>query len=150
MELLDEVGDADVADLFSAKDFMVHFQLKTEADNMEEPVPVELEGFGDETYDALRASLPCVRQGVGKVVDDLLTSDDVTNEKRDAAIKLLNEALVTERMRKWIQRSPNCLMTPMLQNAKRARRAKAGGREGSEGASPACDHDMPSHGDKLQ
>ena len=32
---------------------MVHFQLKTEADNMEEPVPVELEGFGDGTYEML-------------------------------------------------------------------------------------------------
>lgn len=28
------------------ENFHVHFQLKTEADNMEEPVPVELEGFG--------------------------------------------------------------------------------------------------------
>jgi hypothetical protein len=53
MELLDEVGNADVADLFTVKNFMVHFQLKTEADNMEEPVPVELEGFGDGTYEML-------------------------------------------------------------------------------------------------
>ena len=53
MELLDEVGNADVADLFTVKNFMVHFQLKTEADNMEEPVPVELEGFGEGTYEML-------------------------------------------------------------------------------------------------
>ena len=53
MELLDEAGNADVADLFTVKNFMVHFQLKTEADNMEEPVPVELEGFGDGTYEML-------------------------------------------------------------------------------------------------
>jgi hypothetical protein len=53
MELLDEVGNADVADLFTTKNFMVHFQLKTEADNMEDAVPVELEDFGDETYEML-------------------------------------------------------------------------------------------------
>ena len=53
MELLDEVGNADVAALYTVKNFMVHFQLKTEADNMEEPVPVELEGFGDGTYEML-------------------------------------------------------------------------------------------------
>ena len=28
MELLDEVGNADVAEMFAAKRFMVHFQLK--------------------------------------------------------------------------------------------------------------------------
>src|SRR5258708_12805290 len=53
MELLDEVGNADVADLFTTKNFMVHFQLKAEADNVEDLVPVELEGFGDEIYEML-------------------------------------------------------------------------------------------------
>src|SRR6266567_978444 len=53
MELLDEVGNADVAELFTTKRFMVHFQLKKQVDNVEEPVPVDLEGFGDETYEML-------------------------------------------------------------------------------------------------
>ena len=53
MELLDEVGNADVADLFTAKRFMVHFQLKKQVDSVEEPLPVDLEGFGEETYDML-------------------------------------------------------------------------------------------------
>jgi hypothetical protein len=53
MELLDEVGNADVADVFTAKRFMVHFQLKKQVDNVEELVPVDLEGFGEETYDKL-------------------------------------------------------------------------------------------------
>jgi hypothetical protein len=53
MELLDEVGNADVADVFTAKKFIVHFQLKKQVDNVEEPVPVEFEGFGEETYDTL-------------------------------------------------------------------------------------------------
>ena len=47
MELLDEVGNADVADLFTAKRFMVHFHLKKHVDTLEELVPVDLEGFGE-------------------------------------------------------------------------------------------------------
>src|ERR1700686_5127587 len=74
MELLGEVGNADVADLFTVKNFMVHVQLKTEADNMEEPVPVELEGFGDGTYEMLCERVyPVYGRVSGKVVDDLPT-----------------------------------------------------------------------------
>ena len=78
MELLDEVGNADVADLFTVKNFMVHFQLKTEADNMEEPVPVELEGFGEGTYEMLCERVyPVYSKASGKVVDDLPTTGEM-------------------------------------------------------------------------
>ncbi len=53
LELLDEVSNADVADVFKAKRFMVHFQLKKQIDDVEDPVPVDLEGFGEETYETL-------------------------------------------------------------------------------------------------
>src|SRR6266566_8647460 len=53
LELLDEIGNADVADVFTAKRFMVHFHLKKQIENAEDPVPVDLEGFGEETYDTL-------------------------------------------------------------------------------------------------
>ncbi len=43
LELLDEVSNADVADVFKAKRFMVHFQLKKQIDDVEDPVPVDLE-----------------------------------------------------------------------------------------------------------
>jgi hypothetical protein len=101
MELLDEIGNADIADLFTVKNFLVHFQLKAQADNMEEPVPVELEGFGDGTYEVLCERVyPVYGKVSGKVVDDLPTTGEMPKEKRDAALKTLNEALVTERMRK--------------------------------------------------
>lgn len=107
MELLDELGNADVADLFTVKNFMVHFQLKTEAENMEEPVPVELEGFGEDTYEMLCERVyPVYSKVLGKVVDDLPTTGEMPTEKRDAALKALNGALVTERMRKWDSRKP--------------------------------------------
>ena len=107
MELLDEVGNADVADLFTVKNFMVHFQLKTEADNMEEPVPVELEGFGEGTHEMLCERVyPVYSKVSGKVVDDLPTTGEMPKEKRDAALKTLNEALVTERMRKRDSKKP--------------------------------------------
>jgi hypothetical protein len=107
MELLDEVGNADVADLFTVKNFMVHFQLKTEADNIEEPVPVELEGFGEGTYEMLCERVyPVYSKVSGKVVDDFPTTGEMTTEKRAPALKALNEALVTDRMRKWDSKKP--------------------------------------------
>ena len=113
MELLDEVGNADVADLFTVKNFMVHFQLKTDAENMEEPVPVELEGFGEGTYEMLCERVyPVYSKVSGNVVDDLLTTGEIPKEKRDAALKTLNEALVTERMRKLDSKKPKVSEDP--------------------------------------
>jgi hypothetical protein len=107
MELLDEVGNADVADLFTAKNFAVHFQLKAEADSVDDPVPVELESFGDETYEMLCERVyPVYSKVSAKVVDDLPTSDNVPKEMHAAALKTLNEALVTERMREWDSKRP--------------------------------------------
>src|SRR5258708_22698890 len=78
VELLDEVGNVDVADLFTVKNFMVHFQLKTEADNMEEPVPVELEGFGEDTYEMLCERVYPVYSAVSaKAVDPLHTTHEM-------------------------------------------------------------------------
>jgi hypothetical protein len=51
MELLDEGRNADVAEVFTVNRFMLHFQLKKQVDSVEDPVPVDLEGFGEETYD---------------------------------------------------------------------------------------------------
>lgn len=85
----------------------MHFQLKTEADKVEDAAPVELEGFGDETYEMLCERVyPVYSKVSAKVVDDLPTSGDVPQEQRDAALKTLNEALVTERMRKWGSKQP--------------------------------------------
>lgn len=69
MELLDEVGYADVADLLTVKNFLVHFQVKTEVDNTEELVPVELKGFGEVTYEMLCERVyPVYSKVSGKVV----------------------------------------------------------------------------------
>jgi hypothetical protein len=107
MELLDEVGNADVADVFTAKRFMVHFQLKKEVDNLEEPVPVSCEGFGEETYDTLSERVYPVYSKVSRRVhDDLHAKDDVPKEEYDAALKVLSDALVAERMRNWDSKKP--------------------------------------------
>lgn len=107
MELLDEVGNADVADVFTVRNFMVHFQLKEEADDVEELVPVELEGFGEETYDILRQRVyPVYSKASDEADEDWPATGEVPKEKRDAALKVLNEALVTERMRKWASKKP--------------------------------------------
>jgi hypothetical protein len=53
IELLDEVGNAEVCELFAVKNFMVHFRLKEKTDELDDFVPVELEGFGEGTEDIL-------------------------------------------------------------------------------------------------
>jgi hypothetical protein len=107
MELLDEVANADVADLFTAKRFMVHFQLKKQVDNLEEPVPVSFEGFGEETYDTLCERVyPVYSKASMRVHDDLHATGDAPKEECDAALKVLNDALVAERMRNWDSKKP--------------------------------------------
>ena len=107
MELLDEVGNADVAEVFTAKRFMVHFQLKKQVDSVEEPVPVDLEGFGEETYDMLCERVyPVYSKASMRVYDELHANGDVPKEAYDAALKVLNDAVVTERMRNWDSKIP--------------------------------------------
>ena len=107
MELLDEVGNADVADLFTAKGFMVHFQLRKEVDNLEEPVPVSFEGFGEETYDTLCERVyPVYSKASMRIHDELHANGDVPKGEYDAAIKVLNDALAAERMRNWDSKKP--------------------------------------------
>jgi hypothetical protein len=70
MELLDEVGNADVADLLTVKNFIVHFQLKAEADCVDDPVPVEIEALGDDTYEMLRERVyPVYSKVSAEIVD---------------------------------------------------------------------------------
>jgi hypothetical protein len=131
---------------------MVHFQLKTEADNMEEPVPVELEGFGDGTYEMLCERVyPVYGKVSGKVFDDLPTTGEMPKEKRDAALKTLNEALITERMRKRDSKKPKLsddpdvaelqeegdVPRPVAEKVVKERRRRA-------------ITEMPSHSDKVQ
>jgi hypothetical protein len=49
IELLDEVGNAETCELFTK----VHFHLKQETEEIDDFVPVELEGFGEATVDTL-------------------------------------------------------------------------------------------------
>jgi hypothetical protein len=107
LELLDEVSNADVAEVFRVKRLMVHFQLKKQIDNVEDPVPVDLEGFGEETYETLCERVyPVYRKASMSVHDDLPANDDVRKEAYNAALKVLNEALMTERMRNWDSKKP--------------------------------------------
>jgi hypothetical protein len=107
MELLDEVGNADVAEVFTAKRFMVHFQLKKQLDNLEEPVPVDLEGFGEETYDTLCERVyPVYSKASMRLHNDLHANDEVPKEEYDAGLKVLNNALAAERMRNEDSKKP--------------------------------------------
>ena len=81
---------------------MVHFRLKKEADNIEEMVPVEFEGFGEETYDMLCERVYPIYSRMSLEVDKDGTEENaVAIEDSDAAFRQLNDALTTERNRQW-------------------------------------------------
>src|SRR6266700_431844 len=106
--LLDEVGNAEVCELFSVKNFMVHFHLKKEADDLDVPIPVELEGFGEETDELLCERVYPIYSKAAMEADKDWPDDDssVPQEKQEAAWKKLNDALVTERGRQWGAKEP--------------------------------------------
>jgi hypothetical protein len=102
IELLDEVGNAETCELFTMKNFMVHFRLKQETDEIDDFVPVELEGFGEQTVDTLCDRVypdyfdASITEGENWPDEEEATPEDVT-----ATLRSLNDALVKERTRQW-------------------------------------------------
>ena len=90
--MLDEVDDADYAELFAVKNFMVHFRLQKQITTLDEAmiVPVELEGFGEELGFVLAERTYPIYDKV-----------DIHSTKGEQAVELekLNTALEAERKR---------------------------------------------------
>ena len=103
IELLAEVGDAATCELFTTDDFMVHFHIKSDADNFEEMLPVSFGGFGEQTHRMLCERMyPAYCAAISEIDKDRPHADDVQTEKFAAARKMLDNALTTERKRKGI------------------------------------------------
>ena len=49
--LPDETGNAELGELFTVSDFMVHFRLKDRVENVDDMTPIELKEFGEQTHD---------------------------------------------------------------------------------------------------
>jgi hypothetical protein len=113
IELLDEVGNAETCELFTVKNFMVHFRLKQETDEIDDFVPVELEGFGEQTVDMLCDRVypdyfdASITEGENWPDEEEATKEDVT-----ATLRSLNEALVKERTRQWGAKEPETSNDP--------------------------------------
>jgi hypothetical protein len=107
IQLLDEVGNAEVGELFTVKNFMVHFRLKQQTDEVDDFVPVELEGFGEETVDTLSERVyPAYFKAAITEGENWSESDEDSREKVDAVLQNLNAALVKERTRQWGAKKP--------------------------------------------
>jgi hypothetical protein len=107
IELLDEVGNAEVCELFTVKNFMVHFCLKQEASEIDDLVPVELEGFGEGTMDILCDRVyPAYSKAASTEGENWPEDEEVPREKVDATFRNLNEALAQERTRQSGAKEP--------------------------------------------
>jgi hypothetical protein len=117
IQLLDEVGNAETCELFAAKNFMVHFRLKQETDEIDDFVPVELEGFGEATEEILCSRVYPVYTKAG--IDELeacIAEELVKSEKLDTALKSLNAALIKERTRQLDEKKPDISADPDAAN----------------------------------
>src|SRR4051794_35434832 len=100
IRLLAEVGNAEMCELFTVDDFMVHFHIKKEADDFEEMLPVKFGGFGEQTHRMLCERVyPAYCGAISEIDKDRPSADDVPKEKLKAAWKLLNDSLITEQNR---------------------------------------------------
>jgi hypothetical protein len=105
--LLDEVGNAEVCELFTVKKFMVHFSLKQDTDEVDDFVPVELEGFGEETVDILSERVyPAYFKAAITEGENWPDHDEGSQEEVEAVLQSLNAALVKERTRQWGAKEP--------------------------------------------
>jgi hypothetical protein len=121
IEVLDEVGNADVCELFTVKNFMVHFRLKQETDELDDFVPVELEGFGEETVDTLCARVyPAYFKAAITEGENWPDHDEGSQDKVDAVLQNLNAALAKERTRQWGAKEPEISDDPEAAHLQKA------------------------------
>jgi hypothetical protein len=100
VELFAEVGNAATCEVFASDNFMVHFHIKKAAGDFEEMLPVKFAGFGEQTYRMLCERIyPAYCAAISEIDKDRPHADDVAQEKFEAARKLLDGALTTERKR---------------------------------------------------
>jgi hypothetical protein len=111
---LDEVDNAELGELFRVKNFMVHFKLKENVpEDLEEFLPVEFEGFGEETADILSKRVYPVYQRAVMAFDENWTDPEhATEEQWKAAEKELKDALITEHKRNWGAKEPQLSSDP--------------------------------------
>ena len=112
IERLDEEGHADVADLFPVRKFMAHFALHKEAQYLDQPVPVELESFGEDTVEFLTTRLYPVYSKTLFEVNEALPDEEpedetVSDQERNEALSRVTGALETERKRREGAKKPD-------------------------------------------
>lgn len=100
---LDEVGNAEMCDLFKTSEFMVHFRLREAlSEDWEQMIPVELEDFGDATTDMLCEKVyPVYNKAVMEYDCDWQDGDHPSEQEVANAEKILSGALAAERKRNW-------------------------------------------------
>lgn len=99
-EMFSELGNASLGEVFGVDDFMVHFTIKSKADNFEDMLPVRFAGFGEQTHRMLCERMyPAYCSAISEIDKDRPGPDERRSERFSAACQLLDEALSIERER---------------------------------------------------
>lgn len=112
---LDQVGNAEVADLFPLRKFMVHFALCKEVRDLEQTIPVELESFGEETEEFLSTRIYSVyNKTLSGVAEDLPADETVSDQEYQQALSKVTDGLERERKRRWGTNKPHLSEDPAI------------------------------------
>jgi len=114
---LDEVGNGEVADLFRFREFMVHFQLRDKVENLDEAIPVDLEGFAEEMKEFLSTHLyPVYSKALFEVVENLADDETISDRKNQQALSKITDALETERERRSGTKKADLSENPLIRS----------------------------------
>jgi|ERR1051325_759327 hypothetical protein len=118
---LDQEANADVADVFLLRNFMVHFTLRKKAEYLDETIPVELESFGEETEEFLTTRLYPVYSKTLFEVNEALPDNEpdhetVSDQEYQKALSKVTSALQTERKRRQGTKKPNWSEDPEIRH----------------------------------
>jgi|SRR5579864_2768905 len=116
--LLDEVGNAEVADLFRFRRFMVHFQLRDKVENLEEPFPFELEDFGEEAKEFLSTHVyPVYSNAQFPVIENLPVDETISDRENQLALSKVTDALEVERNRRVGKQKSDLSENPLIRRS---------------------------------
>ena len=113
---LDEVGNAEKADLFPLRKFMVNFKLRKKVEDLAETIPVELEDFAEMTEEFLITHVYPVYTKTLFEVTEGLPDGEVSDQEYQEALSQVANSLEAERKRREGAKKPDLSEDPVVRH----------------------------------